>query len=218
MRQPDFSNITKRLRDRDQRGAALVEFAIAIPILVALLAIIFDAGLGYSAARSSSSAARSAARIGALAGADRDADFRALEALKIKFGDGSTVNGIYIYRSQIDNLDGLPPGSTIDVLSPDGCRDDDYCNFYNGADLASLSIGQFAIDSSGAVDTCASGSPDEDWCPLDREADKDSYLGVLVESTSRPTIGAISPDEFKLIDRAVFALYFPPNPAAPPTN
>jgi len=46
----------KRRRNRDERGAAIVEFAIAVPIFVALLLLVFDAGLGYTASRSSSSA------------------------------------------------------------------------------------------------------------------------------------------------------------------
>jgi len=108
IRTPNFTNITKRLRDRNQRGAALVEFAIAVPILLTLLALVFDAGLGFNAARTSSSAARSAARVAALEGDNRLADYRALSALRGKFGNGEDVTGIIIYLSDPDTNPGAP--------------------------------------------------------------------------------------------------------------
>jgi len=80
--------------------------------------------------------------------------------------------------------------------------------------LASLTQAAFlGVDGSG---NCT--GPDAVWCPLDRRADEDKYLGVAVYSSSQPTIGYVTPTSFNVQDRAVFALYFPPAPtAATPT-
>ena len=208
MRMPNYHNIVKRLRRRDQRGAAMVEFAIALPILVVLLAIVFDAGLGFNSARTSSSAARSAARVGALAGDDRLADFRVLDALRSQFTSDQEVDRIIIYRSDSTNGDGLPPapGSCTNPVSK--------CNEYLGAVLDTLNQADFiGLENAGTpTETCASTSLDSNWCPLGRQDDADAFLGVYVESTSKPTIGAVSPDSFTLKDRAVFAFFFAPTP------
>ena len=205
-----FMKKIRARRERKERGAALVEFAVAVPILIALLAIVFDVGIGYTDARTSSSAARSAARIGALAGDTRTADFRVLDALRAQFGSGETVRNIYVYMvDPSTNPDGLPPAEA-------DCDETTKCTRYPGSVLATLTKAAFeGEDNSGATTTCAGSSPDRNWCPLDRRADDGKFLGVYIETTSRKTIGAISPDAFELEDRAVFALYFPP--AAAPT-
>jgi len=212
MRTPNFHSIMKRLRRREERGAALVEFAIAIPILIVLLALVFDAGLGFTAARSSSSAARSAARIGALAGDERLADYQILDALRAQFGDGQSIDRIVVYKSFDTNTGGIPPSSCATA--------GDKCNEYTGNDLATLQQSDFnGYENQGAPnETCSSTSKDANWCPLGRSADaSDGFLGVYVESTSKPTIGAVSPKSFTLRDRAVFAFYFPPAAATVPT-
>lgn len=195
----------RRNREKGQpkeRGAAMVEFAIAVPIFIALLALIFDAGLGYSESRSSSSTARTAARIGALAGDDRNADFLVLDSLRAQFGDGSTVEQIVVYRSDPSN-----PAGTV----PAGCAAANACNTYPGTILATLNETMFTSAFVGGQEFCAPGSPDENWCPLQRRNDDGSYLGVFVKSTAQATVG-IGTSEFNLEDHAVFALYFPPEP------
>lgn len=190
---------------RDERGAALVEFAIAIPIFIALLALVFDAGLGYSKARSSSSTARTAARVGALAGDDRNADYLVLDALRVQFGDGATVEEIVIYRSDPAN-----PTGTV----PDDCTANGACNIYNGSILASLNEAMFTTQNVPGGEWCAGDAPDQVWCPLGRRADDGDYLGVYVRSRAKSTVG-IGGSDFGLEDRAVFAMYFPPAPVAP---
>jgi Flp pilus assembly protein TadG len=200
----------KRLRNRDERGAALVEFAIALPLFIALLLLVFDAGLGYSAARTSSSAARSAARVGALAGDSRNADFQALDALRAEFGgptaDGDGARTIIVYKTDPTNNNGAPPagcaaGSIANV-----------CNTYDASILESLTPETFTSTTlpDGTV-TCAAGAPDIAWCPLNRRADDGSFLGVYISSVYDTTTG-IDVSAFNLEDRAVFSMYFPPLP------
>jgi len=91
----------------------------AIPIFVALLLLVFDAGLGYSASHTWSSAARSAARVGALARDARHADSRVRDALRAQLGsdradsnDGG-VSTIVVYRSDPGNPNGAPPAGCL---------------------------------------------------------------------------------------------------------
>lgn len=207
-----YLQYVKRRRDSHERGAAVVEFAIAIPIFVALLLLVFDAGLGYSASRTSSSAARSAARVGALAGDARDADFRVLDALRSQYGDtgaeGETgaIGTIVVYRSDPANPNGAPPAGCL------ASSIEDVCNNYSAAILNSLTPETFATDTDDdGNEICNAAAPDAAWCPLDRRADEGAFLGVYVSSVYDTTTG-IETDAFDLEDRAVFALYFPPLP------
>lgn len=200
-----MTNLLKRRRDRrsgaeKDRGAAMVEFAIAVPIFIALLALVFDAGLGYSEARSSSSVTRTAARIGALAGDDRNADFLVLDSLRTQFGDGAGVEQIVIYRSDVTNPSGEVPADCVGAGT---------CNVYTGATLATLNEAEFATVTVGGVDTC--DGPDSNWCPLGRRTAIPTFLGVFVKSTADATVG-IGASEFNLEDHSVFAMYFPPEP------
>ena len=198
----------KRRRKDGERGAALVEFAIAIPIFIGLLLLIFDAGLGYSASRSSSSAARSAARVGALAGELRDADFRALDAIRSHYGDPSSIGVVIIYRSDASNTNGVPPTGCFA-----GSSEALACNTYTPAQLATLSAADFGtvIDPVTQRETCDSSAIDAAWCPTERREDDGSFLGVYISSAYDTTTG-IESDAFTLEDRAVFSLYFSPAP------
>lgn len=206
----------QRRRAAKERGAAVVEFAIAIPIFVALLLLVFDAGLGYSASRTSSSAARSAARVGALAGDARNADFRVLDALRAQFGaaraegDDGSVSTIVVYRSPPGNPNGAPPAGCVSASI------EDVCNTYDATILNSLTPETFAsLTLPDGTVTCDPGAPDAAWCPLDRRADEGNFLGVYIASVYDTTTGLES-TAFDLEDRAVFALYFPPLPEAAP--
>ena len=207
--------LTRRFRRRGQneRGAALLELAISIPIFIGLLALIFDAGLGFASARTTASAARSSARIAAHAGADRLADYRALDAVRAEFGGNNddTVVWVTVYRSP----------AFSDGFVPAGCKPGDLgipgtCNVYPGAMLDTLSPTDFDDGDNGG--DCVD-DPDENWCPLDRKANEDDYLGVGVWASHEPTIGLTDfggGEDVALEDRAVFALYFRDDPVAAP--
>lgn len=202
----------KRLRNREERGAAIVEFAIALPMFIGLLLLVFDAGLGYSASRSSSAAARSGARVGALAGDSRDADFRVLDALRAQFGrtpaegDDGGANTIVVYVSNPANSNGAPPAGCTTSSIPG------VCNRYDASILESLSMDMFTstVLPDGTV-ICSPSAPDAAWCPLTRRLNDGSFLGVYVASVYDTTTG-LEATAFNLEDRAVFSLYFPPEP------
>lgn len=203
----------RRRRKAGDRGAAVVEFAIALPMFVALLLLVFDAGLGYSAARSSSSAARTAARVGALAGDARDADYRILDALRSFYGgpkadgDDGGADFFIVYLSTPANTNGAPPAAcfTTSVVG--------VCNRYDASILESLDPSMFTTTTVPltGIEICSPGAPDAAWCPLNRRLNDGSFIGVYVASTYDTTTG-IEASAFDLEDRAVFAMYFPPEP------
>lgn len=68
------------LPDRSERGAASVEFALVLPILIVLLCGIIDFGRAYNAQITLSHAAREAARVWALGGTEAETNDRAQAA------------------------------------------------------------------------------------------------------------------------------------------
>lgn len=185
-----------------ERGAALIELAIALPILLLLLTLIFDAGLGFSAARATSSAARSAARVASGAGAERYADYLALDAVRSQYdGSGDQVAWVSVYRSVPDSGGVVPAGCGAGGLGVAGL-----CNVYPGSVLDTLAPTQFEAED------CV-GDPDSLWCPTTREANVGDFLGVAVWSSHEPTIGLVKADAFDLQDHAVFAIFLAQEPA-----
>jgi hypothetical protein len=75
-------------RRRDERGAVLVEAALAIPILLLVLFAILEIGGSLLAYSGTASAARSGARAASLAGADPMADSLILNSVAQDYGAG----------------------------------------------------------------------------------------------------------------------------------
>jgi Flp pilus assembly protein TadG len=59
---PDLAPLTGRARDKE-RGAALAELAMVVPLMLALLLVVFDLGRGFLAYISVSNGARDGARV-----------------------------------------------------------------------------------------------------------------------------------------------------------
>lgn len=69
-----------RRRTEDERGAALVELAVAVPILLTLVFGVMEAGRGWSAKVQVTSASREAVRVLALGGTATEARAAAIAA------------------------------------------------------------------------------------------------------------------------------------------
>lgn len=159
-------------QQRRERGAVLVELAVVTPFLLVLVLGIAELGLRTHSSQSIVGASRAAARVATSAGDDRLADYTALQALAgaLDRYEPADVERIIIFDA------GASDGSL-----PSGCDaapQDDLCNHYTAADFAAV-VGDFG-ESGG---TCTAASPDEKWCPLDRETDQNAgadWLGVQV--------------------------------------
>lgn len=184
-------------RVRRDGGGALLEMAIAIPILIAIIALVFDTGLGFGAAQTTSNVARSAARSAALAGDTRLADFNAVDAVRANYvGSDDALTWVTVFR--------VPTGTSGDV--PADCRPGSagvvgLCNVYDAAAIEALASDQFP-------DNTCTGAPDANWCPLTREMNDGDSVGIGVWVSHEPTVGLLRSDSWDLEDRAVFALYF----------
>jgi Flp pilus assembly pilin Flp len=166
---------TTARRDR-QRGAAAVEFAILLPLLVGLLAGITDFGVALNTARNTTSSLRAAARQGAAVGTARGADYTVLLALAAATSRSEgEVARVVVYRA---TADGTPPEDCF-AGSVAGL-----CNSYDGSVLQSLSQADF--DAPNCV-----GDLDAAWCPTTRKSaiDAGDRLGVAVLVQRSPMLG-----------------------------
>ena len=120
---------------------------------------------------------------------------------------------IVIYNSTPANANGLPPAGCLSASSVA-----DKCNRYPASILNGLTEELFTdatVTLPDGTKTCDPGAVDVAWCPLNRRIDEGTFLGVYISSEYDTTTGLESA-AFDLEDRAVFALYFPPEPVELP--
>lgn len=195
-----------RLRNRDERGAVIVELAVALPILLLLMAGIFDLGMAFYSGRNATEGARSAARAGAAAGDDRLADFAILRSLAATYANSNdTVDNIVVYKTPAGGSGALPAG-----CEPTGSGLAGTCNVYSGSVLASLDANQF-------VDNNCAGEADSNWCPTTRLANFEAgeYLGVRVFVTHEALMGFVI-DDRSFVETSVFQIEPVGNFSVPP--
>ena len=92
-------------RRRDDSGAALVEFAILVPVFLLLVFGAIELGLAFKDRHTVSSAANAAGRTGATAGRDPVADIAILDAIEASFGsvvDPNAIVRVDIFSADID--------------------------------------------------------------------------------------------------------------------
>lgn len=172
--------------ERD-RGAALIEAALATPIFFLMIMGLMDGAwalYGDHVIRGSSAAGvRSAS---ALAN-DSDADFQALTSVKknIETIGRDKLVRVVVYRA---NGYGDKPTATCQA----GTAVPGLCNVYDGADL------DRPTTEFGCIPNV---SPDRFWCPTARKTattgpnSPPDYIGVWVEARHRPLTGVVIRNE-----------------------
>lgn len=112
---------------KNQRGTALVEMAIAAPLLILLVFGIMEFGLAFQVRLTVSNGTQSAGRVVAALGNAEDADIATLQAVEQSLGLLSGSGAGIIKHVQIWRSDGL--GSPVsDCIAPG--NGGDYCNWY----------------------------------------------------------------------------------------
>ncbi|MBL8775097.1 MAG: pilus assembly protein [Acidimicrobiales bacterium] len=167
----------RALRARGDRGAALTEFVLIVPIFVLLMAGVLEFGMAWRDSMTVSNALRSGVRVGSNAGRERSADYdilKSIEAAMREIPDTARVQRIVVYKANTANsapsascMAGTPSSSTS---AP--------CNVYTGADMA-----RPASDFSGTT-SCGTTAPDRFWCPVNRQNQQAlgaDYLGVWMQ-------------------------------------
>lgn len=164
-----------RRRPRDERGVALVEFALILTVLLTIGFGIYEFGFAWRTSASTISAARSAARTASSLGVNPQADFHALSSLRADLeanGLMSHVELVVIYESTTAANGAVPAACTTNTPTSA------HCNVYTPSDLLTLNLANF--DSTTG---CLSTATVKNYCPDDRNpimATAD-YLGVWIK-------------------------------------
>jgi Flp pilus assembly protein TadG len=106
----------KRLK-KNERGAALLEAAITIPIILLISVGIFEFGRAYQTWQVLTNAAREGARLAVIQGT-KDADIRARVNAYLKGGGLSSLQDTQILVSRSEPLTGTDTGSRIQINYP----------------------------------------------------------------------------------------------------
>jgi len=96
------NTITRR---RSERGAAMVEFVVVVPLILMLVFGALEFGLAFKARLSYSHATAGAARIGSVMGMDDGADFAILQAVEaglVGAVDPTSIDKVVIYKANAD--------------------------------------------------------------------------------------------------------------------
>lgn len=194
------ATIHRRRRDSD-RGIALVETALILPLLVLLFIGMIEGGVAYrdgnTLARATQQAARSDARL-----ADNPlADYEALRSLESGLSglDASSVRSVIIYDA--GSTGDTPPASCL-ALATGRANDTSVvgnaqCNVYSAV--------QVSTDSPGAFG--CSGGWDTNFCPSGRTrtGNDPTKLGVWVE-LNFDKVTKVLPGSLSLTRAAVYQL------------
>jgi Flp pilus assembly protein TadG len=158
------------LARRDERGASLVEAAIAGPVFLFFLFAVISGALYAQSANSAEYAALNGARAAAVAGDRSDADFKVLKAIDeatTAFSNRDSMR-VVVYRA-----------TGPEMAVPDQCRTTgvpDLCNVYTGLDFAKAQS-DFTAGSAWTAPF--------DWAARHREVSRSAgvdYVGVYVEA------------------------------------
>jgi len=196
--------LRRRLRDADgnrQRGAALVEFVLIAPVLVLIVAAIFEFGLAFRDSMTLSNALRSGARVGSNAGRERQADYTILKSVEAAMTEFPTarVERIIVYKASTSNS--APSAACLAVTGSGGVNGS--CNVYQSTDLAR------PLSDFGGTTSCSSTSPDRYWCPTSRQNQQAlgaDYLGVWMQIRYEYVTNVFPGSGITIRDRAIMRL------------
>lgn len=166
---------------RNERGVAIVEFAMVALFMFTLAAATFDFGFAWRSGLAVNEAARAGARVGSGVGKGPGADFELLTGVKGSLQGAGMVDDVelvVIFRSQTAN--GKVPASC--TAPPYGGP----CNVLTGDQLDDLDRANFDYDSTTTPPTgsgcMTSGFTNWSWCSTSRNNSQASadYIGIYV--------------------------------------
>lgn len=190
-----------RTRASGERGAALVELAVILPLIIMIAFGVVEFGSAWNRKLQMETAARAGARVGSSLGNTRLADYGLLQAVKSALNDIglSNVDYVVVFKSTATN--GARPAGNCASSTPSSVTSQ--CNVYTGAQLQSLTQTDFAGTTS-----CSGTAPDRFWCPLNRQNVQSlgaDYLGVWIKARY-VTITGVFKSPFFLTSAAIMRL------------
>lgn len=188
------------LHRRSERGASLIETAIAIPVLLIVIFGIIEFGLLFRSELTMSNAVRDGGRAASAYGRAPEADYLVLRVLEHSLAplDPEDIDRVVIFEA-------AGPESTL----PAGCEVGSItgvCNHYTIADFY-LPLDDVNGNPTGNF-RCAGSSVDQAWCPVDREASLSGgvdYVGMHIQVTHDFVTGLFG-GEKTLSDTIVFRI------------
>lgn len=172
-----------RHRARSQRGTAVVESAIALPVFLLVVFGALEFGLAFRSYLTMTAAARDSSRYAATMGRDPYADYYvisdAMNSLSNVAGS-TTVTKIVVFKA-------TGPTSTTASGALAACRNGSIantCNTYIGANITTNA------DFYG----CGASAIDRFWCPTTRKdavSDPPDYIGIYIEMRHQGITGVI---------------------------
>lgn len=161
---------------RTELGAALIETAIVLPLLLILTLAAVDGGMFFKSYFTLAQAVRDGARAGTAAATDPDADYQLLNAAKKTIGTDENVERIVVYKA--DNFD--DPPSDACMTGSGGVTGE--CNVYLPRDFTRAKE-EFGGGNWGG---------DQKWSPLSRNDDRSEepdIVGVAVKAEISTPVG-----------------------------
>lgn len=144
---------------RDERGAALIEAALVLPIIVVLLLGIIEFGLAFQSGAVTTGASRSGARMGAAtyapAGSTSSAQLAAADQMAaavsadLKSLSNADPVGMVIYKVDPSSTSGAPYGGFPGDNLSGGCSSSCFRYTWNGSDMVYASGGWSDPDACG---------------------------------------------------------------------
>ncbi len=179
----------RRPDGRRQRGAALVEVTIVVPLLLTMVLGLAELGFRTQESQNVVNATRSGARVISSSGNSRSADHDALLAIggAVDNFDPTDIVKIIIFKPELDGS--MPAGCINFPLNNE-------CNHYDGTDLTLPATSFAGTEFVSGVETCAATSADTTWCPLDRNVEQypsADWIGVYIQ-VKHKTIAPFLPD------------------------
>jgi Flp pilus assembly protein TadG len=173
-----------RGRSGDERGSALVEFALIAPIVFLILFGIIEFGFIFKDSLTLTYMTRAGSRTGADAGnaTNPSADYQILSAIKSASGAlSSQVQGVIIFKAT-GNSPTLPMGCSLASTGVVG-----ECNVYSAADFSQVASSWASQNQNDFG--CGATAWDTDWCPSTRVVSASGnggsgpdYLGIYISA------------------------------------
>lgn len=198
-------SVRKRAADRrvrgDERGAAMIEFALALPFMMLMAMGIVEMSMGWLASTDLNSSVRDAARSGTATPSYATSDQVILQTLASSLSSAELNNVYQVIVFISSKAQGTPTTACLNSykpLSPAVSTDTsakgqvNICNVYSNTQLkASIGLAtppvtpDWSRTTSSGSTTCSGSSWDTKWCPLKRNnsligANLD-YVGVWVK-------------------------------------
>ncbi|MFT7475764.1 MAG: Flp pilus assembly protein TadG [Verrucomicrobiales bacterium] len=185
-----------KIRRQNQRGAIIVEAALAIPLLLLVILGSVEAGFAWEAKSATTSGVRTGLLRAASIGDKPETDMRIMQSIIGEIGPDNIAGVEYV---MIFNAAGANDEATINscALAIGGGGTSDQCVVYNNTTLqnvlASADPGAFQlanfddggndfVNGAGNDDyACAAGALDSNWCAARRTVGGDAEIGVAVE-------------------------------------